>query len=170
MSKPFLKNIIVAVNGTQSSVQAAMYSIILAKQYNLSVKAVFVVDTATIKFLTNSRFLVSDEKNSFEEDLKRDGKNALDYVSSLAKSKGVKLETELRSGSVWAEIINAADEYEADMIIMGGHESKSKMVQSLDASPHRSVAATARSEIVKYAHCPVLVVHKPEMEALFKVS
>lgn len=50
MSKPFLKNILAAVNGSQSSMQAVMYGIIMAKQYNLNLKIVYVVDTATVKF------------------------------------------------------------------------------------------------------------------------
>ena len=99
---PLLKKIIVAINGSESSVQAAMYAIMLSKQYSLALKAVYVVDTATIKFLTNSKFLVSEEKDSYESDLKRDGKTYLEYVKNLAKSKGMEIETELREGSVWA--------------------------------------------------------------------
>ncbi len=169
MSKnPFLKKIIVAINGSESSVQAAMYGIMLAKQYSLSLKAVFVADTDTVKFLASSKLLGSEEKSSYENDLKRDGKTYLEYVKNLAKSKGMEIETELREGSVWAEIIKAADEVSADMILLGGHETKNKL-KVLQARTHRSVAATARSEIVNYAHCPVLVIHKPHIEALFKI-
>lgn len=163
-----LKNIIVAVNGSDSSMQAAMYAIMMAKQYSLNLKAVYVVDTATLKFLTSSNFLVSEEKDSYESDLSHDGKTYLEYVQNLAKSKGLEIQTELRSGSVWAEIIKAADEFSADMILLGGHESKDKF-KAIETAPHRSVAATARSEIVNYAHCPVLVIHKPKIDALFKI-
>ncbi len=163
-----LKNIIVAVNGSESSMQAAMYAIMMAKQYSLNLKAVYVVDTATLKFLTSSNFLVSEEKDSYEADLRHDGKTYLEYVKNLAKSKGLEIQTELRDGSVWAEIIKAADEFSADMILLGGHETKDKF-KAMETAPHRSVAATARSEIVNYAHCPVLVIHKPKIDALFKI-
>lgn len=165
---PLLKNIIVAVNGSESSMQAAMYAIMMAKQYSLNLKAVYVVDTATLKFLTSSNFLVSEEKDSYEADLRHDGKTYLEYVKNLAKSKGLEIQTELRDGSVWAEIIKAADEFSADMILLGGHETKDKF-KAMETAPHRSVAATARSEIVNYAHCPVLVIHKPKIDALFKI-
>ena len=92
MGKPFLKKILVAINGTHSSVLAAMYGIILAKQYQLKMKVVFVVDTATIKYLINFKFLVSDEKDAYKNDLKKDGQNYLDYVVNLARTKGVKIE------------------------------------------------------------------------------
>lgn len=165
---PLLKKIIVAINGSESSVQAAMYAVMLAKQYSLALRAVYVVDTATIKFLTSSKFLVSEEKDSYETDLRRDGKTYLEYVKNLAKSKGMEIETELREGSVWAEIIKTADDFSADMILLGGHETKDKL-KIIESQPHRSAAATARSEIVNYAHCPVLVIHKPQIEALFKI-
>lgn len=165
---PLLKKIIVAINGSESSVQAAMYAIMLAKQYSLALKAVYVADTDTVKFLTSSKLLVTEEKESYENDLKRDGKTYLEYVKNLAKSKGIEIETELRQGSVWAEIIKAADEVSADMILLGGHESKDRL-KVIESRARRSVAATARSEIVNYAHCPVLVIHKPQIEALFKI-
>ncbi len=165
---PLLKKIIVAINGSESSVQAAMYAIMLAKQYSLALKAVYVADTDTVKFLTSSKLLVTEEKESYENDLKRDGKTYLEYVKNLAKSKGIEIETELRQGSVWAEIIKAADEVSADMILLGGHESKDRL-KVIESRTRRSVAATARSEIVNYAHCPVLVIHKPQIEALFKI-
>lgn len=165
---PLLKKIIVAINGSDSSMQAAMYGIMMAKQYSLALKVVYVVDTATLKFLTSSKFLVSEEEDSYEMDLRHDGNTYLEYVQNLAKSKGLEIQTELRSGSVWAEVIKAADEFSADMILIGVHESKDKL-KAIETAPHRSVAATARSEIVTYAHCPVLVIHKPQLEALFKI-
>lgn len=169
MNKGLLRNIVVAINGSQSSVQAAMYGIILSRQYSLNMKAVYVVDTATIKFLTSQNFLVSEEKDSYEVQLKADGKTYLDYVENLASSKGLKIEIELREGSVWTEIINAADECEADMILLGGHEPSDKYANGKRTDPYRSVAVTTRNSIVNYARCPVLVIHKPEIEALFKI-
>ncbi len=167
MSKTLLKNIIVAVNGSQSSIQAAMYGILLAKQYHLSLKAVYVVDTATIKFLANSRFFVVEERVSYEESLCTDGGHYLEYVKNLAKTKGVTIETELRKGSVSAEVIAAADEYKADLILLGGRAEGGVAISGTGA--RRNVAATARLEIVETARRPVLVVHKPEIETLFKM-
>ncbi|MCR5494143.1 MAG: universal stress protein [Treponema sp.] len=168
MSKSLLKKIIVSVNGSQSSIHAAMYGIILAKQYGFSLKVVFVVDTATIKFLFNSKFFVPEERDSYTEALRKDGNTYLAYVEKLAVSKGVKIESELREGSVCLEIIKAADEYNADLILIGGKESKGKTLPF--AESNRNIVATAREEIVNFAHCPVLVIHKPEIEALFKIS
>ena len=168
MGKPFLKKILVAINGTHSSVPAAMYGIILAKQYQLKMKVVFVVDTATIKYLINFKFLVSDEKDAYKNDLKKDGQNYLDYVVNLARTKGVKIEPELREGSVSSEVITAADEFGSDLILVGGHNDPGSYIQGNQTK--KSSAVTVRNEIVNYAHCPVLVVHKQDVEELFKIS
>ena len=169
--KPLVKKVLVAINGSQSSVRAAMYGILMAKQYSCEMKVIFVVDTETIKFLVSSKFFISEERDSYTESLRADGKTYLNYVLKLANSKEIQIETELREGSVWAEVIKAAEEYSADIILLGGHENKNDVLRSVDTGYIRkSVVATARSEIVNYADCPVLVVNKPEIEALFKIS
>ncbi len=164
--KALLNSIVVAVNGSKNSIDAAMYGILLAKQYGLSLTAVFVVDTETIKFLINSRFLVEEEKLSYTEALERDGKNYLAYIEKLALSKGVQIATELRRGSVFAEVIAAADSLKADMILVGGRSNTETSLERLGI--RRSVSASSRNDIALLAHCPVLVVHEPDMETRFK--
>lgn len=73
MIKPLVKNVLVAVNGSEASIHALMYGIILAKQQHINLKAVFVVDTATLKQLTLTKFFVADESENYEENLITDG-------------------------------------------------------------------------------------------------
>ncbi len=164
MLKHFFKKIIVAINGRKSSIEAAMYAIMMAKSYGLSLKFVYVVDTATIKMLLMNKLLISDEKDDLEARLKIDGNNYLSYVESLAASKGLKVEKELLSGSVFTEIIKAAEAYEADLILLGGSiklpgrsEVKSKMMSKDE------------NEILANSSCPVLIVQKPQIEEQFKI-
>ena len=162
MIKPLVKNVLVAVNGSEASIHALMYGIILAKQQHINLKAVFVVDTATLKQLTLTKFFVADESENYEENLITDGKRCLQYAADLAKQKGVRIETEVRKGAVWAEVIKSADEYKSDLILIGGKEYR-----SYDSLRHNMVSV-ARSEIIARAHCSVLVVREPELENLFK--
>ncbi|MCI6257871.1 MAG: universal stress protein [Treponema sp.] len=162
MIKPLVKNVLVAVNGSEASIHALMYGIILAKQQHINLKAVFVVDTATLKQLTLTKFFVADESENYEENLITDGKRCLQYAADLAKQKGVRIETEVRKGAVWAEVIKSADEYKSDLILIGGKEYR-----SYDSLRHNMVSV-ARSEIIASAHCSVLVVREPELENLFK--
>ncbi|WP_287048077.1 universal stress protein, partial [Treponema sp.] len=108
------------------------------------------------------------EKDAYKNDLKKDGQNYLDYVVNLARTKGVKIEPELREGSVSSEVITAADEFGSDLILVGGHNDPGSYIQGNQTK--KSSAVTVRNEIVNYAHCPVLVVHKQDVEELFKIS
>ena len=155
---------IVAVNGHRSSVHSAMYAIMMARSYNISIKFIYVVDTATVKYLSMNKFLVSDERYDYEERLKEDGERYLAYAQMLAGSKGVKCETELRSGGIFTEILRAADEYEADLIILGGNESDNDK-----HSVKRNVLSTDQNEVLAHSKCPVMIIQKPDIEKLFKI-
>lgn len=164
MARTFFKKVIVAVNGRLSSIHASMYAIMMARTYNLSLKFVYVVDTATIKYLTMNKLLVTDEKNDFEEKLVADGKHYLEYVQQLAASKGVKAETELRNGGVFTEIIKVAEEYESDLILLGGRE---KGVHG--SAFKKNVLSKDENEVLVNASCPVMIVQKPDIESVFKI-
>ena len=164
MAKTFFKKIVVAVNGRLSSIHASMYAIMMSRTYNLSLKFVYVVDTATIKYLTMNKLLVTDEKEDFETKLFEDGKHYLEYVQQMAATKGVKAEIELRSGGVFTEIIKCADEYDADLILLGGKEKNPKTT-----SLKKNVLSRDENEVLVNASCPVLIVQKPDIEAVFKI-
>ena len=151
MAKSFFKKMIVAVNGHRSSIHSAMYAIMMARSYNIEIKFIYVVDTATVKYLSMNKFLVSDERY-------------LAYAQMLAGSKGLKCETELRSGGVFTEILRAADEFEADLIILGGNES--------DAEKHhvkRNVLSSDQNEVLAHSKVPVMIIQKPDIEKIFKI-
>lgn len=164
MAKSFFKKIIVAINGRQSSIHAAMYATMMARTYHLSLKFIYVVDTATIKYLTMNKFLISEEKNSFEEKLTADGEHYLNYVKNLAATKGIDAEIELRNGGVFTEIIKAADEYEADLILLGGNEREVGK-----PGLKKNVLSTDQNEVLVNSKCPVMIVQKPDIEKLFKI-
>ena len=154
---------IVAVNGHRSSIHSAMYAIMMARTYNISLKFVYVVDTATVKYLSMNKFLVSDERYDYEERLAEDGERYLAYAQMLAGSKGVKCETELRNGGVFTEILRAADEYEADLIILGGNEKDERH------QVKRNVLSTDQSEVLAHSKVPVMIIQKPDIEKIFKI-
>ena len=164
MTKTFFKKILVAINGKHSSVHAAMYAIMMARIYHLNVKFVYVVDTATIKYLTMNKFLLAEERVDFEEKLKTDGIHYLDYVQRLAVSKGLDVETELKSGGVFTEIIKAAEEFEADLILLGGTEKDSSR-----SDYRKPVLSREQNEVLADSKCPVLIVQKEGIEAEFKI-
>ena len=73
MIKPLLQKLVVAVNGSEQSLNAAMYAIMFAKQYKCDLKVVYVVDTATLKQLELSNFFIPDESARYKARLESDG-------------------------------------------------------------------------------------------------
>ena len=167
MIKPLIKKVLVAVNGSQSSIRAAMYGIILAKQNHCAVKFVYVVDTATLKRLTIGKFLVQDESDGFEGALRSDGEKYLDYVTELAKRKGIKAEAELREGSVWVEVVQSADAFGANLILLGGHPSRYAVTGKVHDDS--TVFSRTDKDIILNANCSTLVVYEPKVEELYKM-
>ena len=164
MARTFFKKILVAVNGHKNSIHTAMYAIMMARTYNLALKIISVVDSATIKDLEMNNLLLSEEKSSFLNQLTQDGVNILSYVAGLARSKGVKIESELLSGGVFNQILKAAEDFNADLILMGGHEDSDGK-----SGLKKSILSRDQNEILANAPCPVLIVQKPNIEAEFKI-
>ena len=165
MIKPLFQNVVILINGSEASIHAAQYGILLSKLYHCNLKAVYVVDSASLKQLTMQKFFVADESRMYEDSLRADGNRYLDYVADIGKSKGVKIETELRTGAVWSEVIMAADEMKAGLILVGGY--KTEMNSNVEI--HDAVSSASR-DIIMNAHCSVLVVREKMIEQLYKLA
>jgi len=165
MMKPLFQKVLVAYNGSKSSLHAVMYAILMAKCYKCHVKVVYVVDVATIRQLMLGNFVVKEEGLDFASNLESDGKRNLDFALGLAKSKGIKIDTEVRKGAIWTEIISAADEYKADLILLGGSNSGLQL-----STIKHDVVSMQDSEIIGSAHCSVMVVRQPYIEQLFRIG
>jgi len=157
--KPLFQTVVIAVSGSEASVNAARYAIVLAKQYRCKLVAVNVVDTATLKELLLSRIFVEDESFEYEHSLEENGQRYLNYIEELAARKGVAVEKVMRKGAVFSEIINAAEEREADLIVLGGFEEKSGT---------RDVLSRQHRDILRNARCSILVVKEPDIEFLYR--
>lgn len=161
MAKSFFKKIVVAINGKQSSIQTAMYAVMMAKIYNIEIRFVFVIDTATIKFLSINKLIISDD---LESRLEADGKRYLEYVEMLASSKGVKCQKDLRKGGVFSEVLKSAEEFEADLILLGGN-----IREVGKTGIKHNFLSSAETSILSNSKCPVMIVQKPNIEAEFKI-
>jgi len=131
----------------------------MAKTYNCKVSAVYVVDTATIKQLTLSKIFLPEEGAEYEKSLDANGSRYLTFVEELAAAKGVKIEKIMRKGAIYTEILAAADEKKADLIMLGGWEKDTKTKDIIGHS-HREIMANAK--------CSVLLVKEPEIDQIYK--
>ncbi|MCQ2588207.1 MAG: universal stress protein [Treponema sp.] len=163
MSEKFYSKIVMAINGEINSIHGAMYAIMMAKSYNLQLKFVYVIDSATIKYLGNNQVLIKSEQMEYAESLKKEGESFLQYAKELALSKGLEVETEIREGTVFKEIIKCAEEYEADLLILGGREKDPK-----NRFAKVNVFTARENEMLSNSKCPVLIVQKNNVEQQFR--
>ena len=159
MIQPLFSNIVVAVSGSDASVLAAKYAVVMAKAYRCRLSAVYVVDTATIRQLTLSKILIQEEGLEYETSLLSSGERYLSFVEELALAKGIKIERELRKGAVYTEILAAANEKKADLIVLGGWEK--------DRST-RDIFSHTQREIIINAGCSVLLAKEPDIDEIYK--
>jgi nucleotide-binding universal stress UspA family protein len=159
MIKPLISNIVVGINGSDASILAAKYAIVLAKQQHCRLTAVYVVDTATIRQLTLSKIFIQEESQEYERSLEDNGRRYLTFVEELARPKGIKIEKEIRNGAVYTEILKVSEEKKADVILLGGWEK--------DRST-RDIMGQSYREIMVNAKCSVLLVKEPDIDQLYK--
>jgi nucleotide-binding universal stress UspA family protein len=157
--KPMFQTIVVAVSGSEQSLNAARYGIALAKSSRGKLIAVYVVDTATLKELLMSRIFVEEESEEYKQGLERNGQRYLSYVAEMAQKKGVAVDKLLRHGAVSTEILQAADESKASVILLGAFAGQTSL---------RDVIGRQHREILRNAKCSVLVVKEPDIESLFR--
>ena len=71
-------------------------------------------------------------------------------IRELAKQKDIELETEVVVGHPAEQIIHMADKMQASMIVMG---KRSHTIL------HRWMIGSNSERVLRYAHCPVMIVH-----------
>lgn len=158
-SKSIYNRILVYIDGSEESIAAAKYGIILAKLTGSSLKAIYVVNKELLDQLERARVFVKVEKANFERDLEEDGRDYLNEVIDLAVSKGVAIETELVKGTVHRLVIQKAEEWGADLIIIGEHE---------EGLSKQDVLYSEIALIFRKARCSVLIAKDTErIEQLF---
>jgi nucleotide-binding universal stress UspA family protein len=157
--KPLISNIVAVITGSDASILAAKYAIVMSKLYRCRLTALYVVDTATIRQLTLSKIFIQEESQEYERSLEANGERYLSFVEELARAKGVKIEREIRKGAVYTEVLAAADEKKADLIVLGGWE-KDRSARDIISHAHR--------EIMVNAKCSVFLAKEPAIDQIYK--
>ncbi len=148
MIEPF-KNILVYVDGTESSISAAMAAIVLAKRLGASLTAIYVVNTKALQELVNARIFLEFEKVEYSRDIEEDASRYLNHVKELGNQKGVEIKTIKSSGSVHAEVTKYLLENRVDLLVLGG-------ISQIHSRRDEFLSETDR--VMRTAQCPVLVV------------
>jgi nucleotide-binding universal stress UspA family protein len=149
--KPKPSRILVAVDGSDISMNAADYAIALAKNDNNNDPEFFVINIIDLSPIF--KMLPSDTRKQLIRIGRQEASQIFDTVAEIAKRHGVttKINTEMVETSVSAadEIIRYAQEKGVDLIVVGT-KGRSGMSKALLGS--------VASKVVTYSPCSVLVV------------
>jgi nucleotide-binding universal stress UspA family protein len=148
-----IEKVLVCVDGSESSMKAADYAVMLAKQNGAQVIALHViVSQLGYAYSTGTFGLVTPNTiNDMLEKSKQEAQRWFDEIGKNAAANGVKLLTEVVASptSTVPAIVNYAENNKVDLIVVGtrGRSGFTKILLG-------SVA----SGVVTYASCPVMVV------------
>lgn len=132
--------ILVPTDGSDPSEQASEHAITLAEQFDATVHALFVVEQTGPG--GHWDFAVEDQEAA--------GETALDTVATLGNEHGVEVERHLRRGAPSEEIVDAASDYDADLIVMG--------TQGRTGLSRIATAGSSTERVVRLTDIPTLVI------------
>ena len=144
--EPVFKHILVPIDGSEPSLAAAHLAVRLIQACSVGRLIVLhVVDQLVLMELV--RF-GSRGANEVQAELEQHGRQYLDLVSQEAEREGVAVQSQTRRGDPFEEIVAAANESGADLIVMG-HTGR--------RGTARVLIGSVTQRVLDYAPCPVLV-------------
>jgi nucleotide-binding universal stress UspA family protein len=152
MAQQKISKIVVPIDGSKNSMEAADYAVKMAEKYGSEVSIVHVVNIDQyLQSLGIYRLSYPDPIKKKIEEAKAEAQKWFTEIIGNAEQRKVRVKTDVVDSpmSVVAAIVDYADREKADLIVIGtrGRSGISKMLLG-------SVA----SGVVTYAPCPVLVV------------
>jgi len=114
-----IRKVLVYVDGTEQSITAAQYAIVLCRAIDAELFALYVVDTRALSDLLKTHIFVASEQEEYRRDLDADAERYLNHVRTLARQKGLAIETVSSNGAVYQEIKNKINELEIDLLVIG---------------------------------------------------
>ncbi len=143
-------HILVPTDGSETSINAGRLAIRIAATYSVPITFVYVVDSAIADEIAGATSKIAE---TVHRELEAKGRHYLDYLSRLARDRGLQTGQVVRHGIPHSEIANLAREQGVDLIVIG---------QVGRRGPRRVLIGSVAERVIEYAPCPVLVVrHTP---------
>jgi nucleotide-binding universal stress UspA family protein len=135
--------ILIAIDGSDASMDAADYAISISKQHNAELYALHVIRADVDLFGPH-------ETSEFMTEMRNEGKKYMDKVRLKANEKNIQIKTEfISSTNIAGGIVDYAEENNIDLIVIG--------TRGLSGFKKLLLGSVA-TNVVTYAHCPVMVV------------
>jgi nucleotide-binding universal stress UspA family protein len=148
-----IRKLILATDLSENSVHAVRLSLTLVRRFGAIPVVVYVVEFAPPSGAFPSEFEQSGEFQTIEKiGLARAARSLDDFLKRF-ETQHISFERRVRRGKPFVQIIQAAREENADLIVIGTHGHTD--IQ------HFLIGSTAE-RVVRKAHCPVMVVKPKE--------
>ncbi|MCC4768300.1 universal stress protein [Methanosarcina sp. DH1] len=144
MMSEFYRNIVIATDGSENSLKAISYGIEIAKLSGATVHALYVIDITSF-----SSIPMDAGWEAMYDTLRGEGEKAISMVQERGKGSGVEVREVLLEGHPSNEIINFAENNNADLIVVGTLGKT-----GLD----RFLMGSVAEKVVRGSKVPVLVV------------
>jgi Universal stress protein UspA and related nucleotide-binding proteins len=132
--------LLVCVDGSRASLEAARVGIDLAKRWNSQLRAVYVVETAELD---------GSPDVDLAARLRESGRAILSRITDMGIEKGVKVVQALLEGIPFDVILDDARAWQADVIIMG---------RTGRTGPGRALLGSEAERVLEFTDRPVLIV------------
>lgn len=147
-----LKKILLATDGSETSMRAAKNAISIGKKAGATVTAVYVVDVHRLAQLPGYAAMPGIKDNLMELMFK-EGSEALEEIEDMARDAGVAYERMVAEGDPGEELLKLCRNPGFDLIVLGTI-GKSGL--------KRFLLGSVAEKVVRHSHVPVLVVPAKE--------
>ncbi|WP_336022571.1 universal stress protein [Halobellus salinisoli] len=141
-------NILVPTDGSVASEGAVGHAIELAKQYDATLHALYVVDTGAYSAMEVGSDIVV-------EALREEGEQAVARVAKEAEAAGIAVETAVETGIAHRSIVEYVETEGIDLVVMGTHGR---------TGVGRFLLGSVAEKVVRTADAPVMTVRSQEEE------
>jgi nucleotide-binding universal stress UspA family protein len=141
-----IHHILVATDGSDSSVKAGRLAVRLAGCHSARLTFVYVVDDTVAGGLADAS---GQEIRQVQNDLEQGGQRYLNYLTRLATGMKLNSSQTIRKGEPYEEITALAREQGVDLIVIG---------QVGRRGLRRILIGSVTERVIEHAPCPVMVV------------
>lgn len=119
MKRGPIQRILVHIDGSEESLVACEYGILLAGAVQARLFGAYVVNTRALSDLRKTHIFLAAEEAEYARDIEEDARRYLKHATRTAASKGIEIETVKASGSVHQELMRIIEEKEIDLLVLG---------------------------------------------------
>lgn len=114
-----IQRILIFIDGTEESITAAEYAILLARTMRAELTGAYIINTRALGDLVKARIFLKEEQDEYKRDIEADADRYMNHFLELARKKGVHVEVVKTSGNVSQEIKRLVIEKNIDLLVLG---------------------------------------------------